>query len=413
MKKTLFFLLLTALMLLTALPALAEDAADITEQCTFKYTYTKYKITRLYDRKYNTVYESDKVRAPYMQVTAPKGQKLYGLYVCFASEKIQPWAVQVQKGGEWVTVREGGEPYAHIYVALDGVDTARITLTSEKAVSLVISELFAFGPGDVPAYVQQWQPAPEKADLLVLAGHPDDEILFFGGAIPYYAAERGMNVVVAYMTCNYMDRRSELLNGLWEMGLRTYPDIGTLTDRWSKTLKTGYEKWSNSEKNEAEGRKNADRRIVELYRRYQPEVVLTHDENGEYGHGAHRACADAAVRCAGTAADPAQYADSAQAYGPWQVKKVYLHLYGENAIEMDWDQPLSAFGGRTAFEVAQDGYAWHVSQHDKGQDDPDTGKFELFRVEPRDSKYSCYRFGLAYTVVGPDAEKNDFFENIP
>ena len=44
---------------------------------------------------------------------------------------------------------------------------------------------------------------------------------------------------------------------------------------------------------------------------------------------------------------------------------------------------------------------------------PKTGKYELFTVEPRDSEYSCYRFGLAYTAVGPDVEKNDFFENIP
>ena len=80
---------------------------------------------------------------------------------------------------------------------------------------------------------------------------------------------------------------------------------------------------------------------------------------------------------------------------------------------MDWDQPLSALAGRTGYQTAVDAYDWHVSQHDQGQKNPKTGKFEPFTVEPRDSDYSCYRFGLAYSAVGPDTEKNDFFENIP
>ena len=88
-------------------------------------------------------------------------------------------------------------------------------------------------------------------------------------------------------------------------------------------------------------------------------------------------------------------------------------MYDQNTIEMDWDQPLSAFGGRTGYQVAEAGYQWHVSQHEAGQKNPDTGKFEYFIVEPRESKYSCYRYGLAYTTVGYDVNGNDFFENIP
>ena len=142
-------------------------------------------------------------------------------------------------------------------------------------------------------------------------------------------------------------------------------------------------------------------------------MVLTHDVNGEYGHGAHRVCADAALRCVDYAADAGKYADSAAQYGVWQVKKLYLHLYSEGVLEMDWDQPLSALDGRTGYQAALDAYAWHVSQHEAGQKNPKTGKFEYFTVEPRDSDYSCCRFGLAYSAVGPDVEKNDFLENIP
>jgi hypothetical protein len=82
-------------------------------------------------------------------------------------------------------------------------------------------------------------------------------------------------------------------------------------------------------------------------------------------------------------------------------------------MEMDWDQPLSAFGGRTGFEVAEAAYQLHVSQKDAAQKNPETGKYEKFVVEPRTSKYSCYLFGLAYSSVGEDVNKNDFFENVP
>ena len=221
---------------------------------------------------------------------------------------------------------------------------------------------------------------------------------------PYYAGEKGMNVVVAYMTCGTMERRSELLNGLWAMGVRTYPEIGNFWDKYTKKLNTCYDAWGKSATNKY---------IVNLLRKYQPEVVVTHDVKGEYGHGAHLVCADAMQKCIPLAANPQKYTDSYKVYGAWEVKKLYLHMAKENAIEMDWDQPLSAFDGKTGYEMAVEGYSWHVSQHEAGQKNPETGKYEPFIVEPRESDYSCYRFGLVHSTVGVDVEKNDFFENIP
>ena len=48
---------------------------------------------------------------------------------------------------------------------------------------------------------REWQPSCEKADLLLIVAHPDDELLWFGGALPTYAGERGMAVQVMYMAC--------------------------------------------------------------------------------------------------------------------------------------------------------------------------------------------------------------------
>lgn len=401
MKKRLFFAALL-LALLACATALAQEAADLTGQCQIIAPSTRYLLPKLADRDYGTAYVSDKARHPYIEITAPEDQPIHGVYICF-SQKPRPWQVEALRNGNWEIVFESEALYAHEYAPLNGETRLRIALSSDKQSTLAVSELFVLGAGDTPAYVQQWQPAPEKADLLVLSAHPDDEVLFFGGAIPYYAAQRKMNVVVAYMTCGTTMRRSELLNGLWAMGVRNYPVIGEFWDKYSYNLEGGYSAW---------GKRNTNQYLTGLLRQFKPEVVLTHDAGGEYGHGAHRVCADALLYCVERAADPTKYADSAEKWGVWQVKKMYRHLGDENVIEMDWDQPLEAFGGKTGFEMAQEGYSWHVSQHQAGNRDKATGKFKLFEVEPRDSAQSCYRFSLVYSVVGPDEAKNDFFEHV-
>ena len=178
------------------------------------------------------------------------------------------------------------------------------------------------------------------------------------------------------------------------------PVIGNVWDKYSKKLDTAYKAW---------GKTATYKYVTGLFRTYRPEVVVTHDVNGEYGHGAHRACADACRICVSYAADEAKWKDLGES---WQVKKLYLHLYNENAMVMDWDAPMASFGGMTGFEAAEGMYAFHVSQHAAGQKN-EKGVFEVFRVEPRDSACSCYRFGLAFSMVGEDVFKNDFFENIP
>jgi len=401
MKK---LLMLLVMLLLLCVPALAEEAKDITGECEITLSPGKYKTLDLIcDRDWHTIYLSNKMKNPTVTLEAPKDTPMYGVYVCFG-DKVTPWLVEAKRGGEWVTVYESEGLYAHEFAPLDGDTAVRIRPNSTKQTTLCIGEVFVYGEGDLPSTVQFWEPAPEKADLLVLSAHPDDEVLFFGGTIPYYAGEKGMDVVVVYMTCNLMERRSELLNGLWTCGVKTYPVIGDFWDKYATKVDKIYDAW---------GKAKANQFVVEQLRRFKPEVVVTHDVNGEYGHGAHKTCADLMQKCIPYAANPDKYTDTAKKYGTWDVKKLYLHLYKENQIEMDWDQPLAAFGGKTGFEMAVEGYNWHFSQHDQGQKNKETGKYEYFVVEPRDSEYSCYRFGLAYTAVGPDVEKNDFFENIP
>ena len=67
---------------------------------------------------------------------------------------------------------------------------------------------------------------------------------------------------------------------------------------------------------------------------------------------------------------------------------------------MDWRVPLEAFGGKTAFDMAEAAFQCHVSQLDTEYKVEDFGP------------YDNAKFGLAFSTVGEDESKNDFFENM-
>lgn len=256
-----------------------------------------------------------------------------------------------------------------------------------------MSVLRVYGPKFDPLSVQQWQTLPEKTDILFFSTHQDDELLFFGGAIPYYSA-MGRKVAVVYATDGGRFRYQEALDGLWATGLKYYPVFLGWHNFKAKTLQGALRDW-----NKHNG--DVQRELVRLLRRYKPEVVVTQGFDGEYGHPQHMATAYLMAEAISLAADPAYDPDSAAGSGVWQIKKMYVHGYKENALTMNWSKPLTPNGVITPLFLAKEGYDRHPSQHGG------------FSIEATSTQYDCRRFGLYYTAVGPDVEKNDFFENIP
>ena len=403
--KALLPVLLILLLLLAVVPATAEEAENLTGGLTVKTVDKPGKISCITDGKYTTFWESSKQKNPWVILSSD--QPIYGLYLCF-QKMPDTYVIQKQSGDDWITVAEGGNPhYHHAFFELDGVKKIRILSTMEKKNSMGFNEIYAFSKGEVPDWVQRWEEPVEKADLLVLIAHPDDELLFTGGAIPVYNTEQGRQVEVAYLTYSNTTRRSEALNGLWAMGVRHYPVFGGFADNYANTGKV-----KDAYKN-AGGKDKVLDWVTELYRRFRPEVVVTHAENGEYGHPQHKMVADAAVECFERAADPMKSPDSYQAFDTWQVKKLYLHQYGEEAEQtvLDWDQPLKAFDGRTGAQMAAEAFKLHASQ--QGMGSKIKGKFVEFTVEETGAKMYPYdHFGLRSTTVGPDEAKNDFLEHI-
>lgn len=392
MKKWLIALL--TLLALSLSVAFAAEANDITEDCKFKVCSSGRKYTLMTDKKYTSYWESNKIKTPWIAITAPEGKPIAGLYVCFGNMP-ESWEIQTSDDGkDWFTAVPGDTRFLHAYVALpQPAQHVCLAVTSEKKTALRINDLFVLSEGDLPDWVQVWQPTEEKADILFLSTHPDDELIFFGGAIPTYAVEQQRKVVVAYFTRSNTTRSSELLNGLWHMGVRTYPVIGNFKDSYAKNLKAAYKT--------AGGKGKVNEWIVGLYRQYKPEVVVTQDTNGEYGHKQHMMIADAAQNCIALAANEDEFTASTIAYGTWQVKKLYLHLYPENQITFDWTVPLKSMNGATGIELAEEAYTLHKTQASSGMSVTETG-----------TKYDNRVFGLAFTSVGEDVRKDDFLENI-
>ena len=392
MKKWLIALL--TLLALSLSVAFAAEANDITEDCKFKVCSSGRKYTLMTDKKYTSYWESNKIKTPWIAITAPEGKPIAGLYVCFGNMP-ESWEIQTSDDGkDWFTAVPGDTRFLPAYVALpQPAQHVRLAVTSEKKTALRINDLFVLSEGDLPDWVQVWQPTEEKADILFLSTHPDDELIFFGGAIPTYAVEQQRKVVVAYFSRSNTTRSSELLNGLWHMGVRTYPVIGNFKDSYAKNLKAAYKT--------AGGKGKVNEWIVGLYRQYKPEVVVTQDTNGEYGHKQHMMIADAAQNCIALAANEDEFTASTIAYGTWQVKKLYLHLYPENQITFDWTVPLKSMNGATGIELAEEAYTLHKTQASSGMSVTETG-----------TKYDNRVFGLAFTTVGEDVRKDDFLENI-
>jgi LmbE family N-acetylglucosaminyl deacetylase len=366
---------------------------EITSECGFSASSSGDSLVNLHDGRHGTAWTPDSEDGQFVEVTMPEGKPAAGIYIqwnCLPGD----WSALESSGGEvWAFADlKGRERFINAYVPLSG-QAMKIRIESESYDwKMTIAEIRVFAKGALPDDVQVWEPSPAKADLMVIPAHPDDELIYFGGILPYYAGQLGKQTVVVYMTSSPMIRKFEALDGLWKVGVREYPVFLPLANKYSSTVEDAETAWG--------GLDNTVSLLVEQMRRYKPDVVVTHDLNGEYGHGAHKLTALAAEKAVDAANNPSEYTDSAKMYGVWQVKKCYLHLYSKNRIEMDWEIPLSRFGGKTALDMAKEGYELHVSQHFCDRPIEDSGAYDN----------AC--FGLYYSSVGPDAEGGDFFENI-
>jgi len=402
------FSVLLLLCVLCSFPMTVQGKADSAEITGFTITPNAKNLTD----------SSDTTSTETNSITIESEKEIKSVYIIFRKKSVSFDIVSGDK------IHSVDTDFLHSYTKLPDsfTDCKKITVNFKEKTA--ISKIAVFSDGTLPEWVQVWEKPYDKADLLLNSTHSDDEHLFFAGILPYYAIEKNYRVQVVYFTNhnnNNPDRNHELLNGLWAVGIDHYPVIGPFPDLYAKT-----DNFKDPAQAEAIGKKAlkdllnygfTEEKIVEyqteLLRRFKPQVVIGHAFNGDYGHGQHIVNINTLVKAIQSSNDPTFAPESANKYGTWSVPKLYVHNYEENKIELDWDTPYDSMGGKTPFQISQQGFDQHKSQHWTyfwNWINGTTAKPFTKAIQAKD--ISCYTFGLYHTTVGQDTLKNDFFENL-
>lgn len=221
----------------------------------------------------------------------------------------------------------------------------------------------------VNQYGYSWQPQPLKAGILVVGAHPDDEGIFFGGALPYYTQVTHTPVAFICMTSGDYNnpytavRENQLRRAAWTYGLRNQPLLPRFKDTGSVSINDVWDIWADGVldgDDVAAGKLRASYYVAKQIRRFRPEVLVTHGAGGEYGHTNHIATSQSVVDAWTIAANPAIELDGLP---PWQAKKIYLHEWGSNRLFHDhWESEFTELTGKSPREVAIDGLLFHANK---------------------------------------------------
>lgn len=390
MKKLLF------LLTLVLLPTIVF-ANDITDTSNILINGEKQsKLTDKFENTYITIKNTDKI-------TISNNEDIYGLYIIYELTS-KPGTITIDNKN----IAIGENNFLHDYINLTNTPSKNLTISYNEDVK--IGEIYILGKGDLPEYVEVWEPPLDSnTDLLLLSTHSDDEQLFFLGLLPTYVA-KGANVQVVYLTNHYDNpkRLHEQLHGLYTVGIRNYPIIGIVPDAYSESLNGAV---SNINKANLTIEDVTDFQ-VEMIRRFKPSVIVGHDELGEYSHGQHILNTHTLKIALEKSNDAIYHTESYEKYGLWNTPKTYLHLYKENQIVMDYDTPLEYFNGLTAYEVSKLGYSKHNSQQWTWFTKWINGNNNEYTKSIDIKKYSPNEFGLYKSLIGEDIQKNDMFENL-
>ncbi|MCB8984553.1 MAG: PIG-L family deacetylase [Ardenticatenaceae bacterium] len=173
----------------------------------------------------------------------------------------------------------------------------------------------------------------ESRRLLALYAHPDDEILGPGGAIALYASQ-GAQVELVVATRGEAGeiadpalatpetlpqvREQELRCSAETLGIRQVTFLGYRDSGMAGTAENQDPRaYMNSDPDEVVPR------LVEIIRRLQPQVILTFEPFGGYGHPDHQTIHKHALLAVTAAADPDCRPDLGQA---WDTPRLFYPL---------------------------------------------------------------------------------------
>lgn len=175
--------------------------------------------------------------------------------------------------------------------------------------------------------------------LLLVHAHPDDESINNGATMAKYAAEGAR---VTLVTCTLGEegevipphlahlapdrdnalgpyREGELAEAMKQLGVTDHRFLGG-PGRFQDSGMMGVEQNDRESAFWAADVDEAAALLVEVIREVRPQVLVTYDPNGGYGHPDHIQTHRVAMRAADLAADSAFRAELGE---PWEIAKVY------------------------------------------------------------------------------------------
>jgi mycothiol conjugate amidase Mca len=191
----------------------------------------------------------------------------------------------------------------------------------------------------------------EPLTLMTVHAHPDDESIGTGGVLAMYA-DQGVRTVLVTCTGGEVGEIAdpsavapEQLGDVRERELRHACEILHVTHLellgYRDSGMAGTEDNAHPRAFAQADLTEATGRLVALVRRYRPQVLVTYDENGFYGHPDHINANRITVRAFAAAGDPSAYPD--QGLEAWAPRKLYYTAVGRSAIQA-FGQRLRDYG---------------------------------------------------------------------
>jgi N-acetyl-1-D-myo-inositol-2-amino-2-deoxy-alpha-D-glucopyranoside deacetylase len=206
-------------------------------------------------------------------------------------------------------------------------------------------------------------PLDRSRRLLLVHAHPDDETIGTGATMARYAAE---GVAVTLVTCTVGEEGEVLVPDLEhlaadrddQLGPHRVGELAAAMEALGVTdhrFLGGPGRWRDSgmmgtpanDRAECFWRADVDeavRELVAVVRETRPQVVVTYDGNGGYGHPDHIQAHRVAVAAFDAAGDAAFAPDLGE---PWQVSKLYYTAFPKSVLQAGIDHLKAA--GETNF----------------------------------------------------------------
>lgn len=171
----------------------------------------------------------------------------------------------------------------------------------------------------------------KEETLMVFGAHPDDETFGLGSTLARYV----LNSVKVFYVCStrgeegtvapeHLKGRPSIAELRWSELKAAAEVLGLAQVRWLGYRDSGMAGSQSNKNPEALAMAPVEEvagRMVRIIREVKPDVIVTHDGHGGYGHPDHIATHNATVKAFYAAGDSAQYPESGPAFKP---RKLYF-----------------------------------------------------------------------------------------